>query len=373
MEKLLFITTWDFKDEISTGITNKIKAQIKAFEKNGFQVDYTYIYGNDAVFCKNGEEIVLGKVGKLRKLAANFYLWRRMKQENYKYVYSRYALADYFYIKLLGLFSKRNSTVIVEMPTFPYDKEQAPGIIWWGLYTIDKIFRVKLKKVVNYIATYYKNEEIFGLPTIMMYNGIDFEKTKVRNPQNETKQIRLLAVAALSRWHGYDRLLEGLGEYYKQPRDREVVFHIVGDGPVRKEYEKIVEKHHISKYVVFHGMKYKEELDAFYDICDIGVENLGFHRSGILLSSTLKSREYGAKGLPFVTSCKVDVFEEVDFVLNLEPCEDAIDIEKIIRFYDEMYTYNDKHEMAVRIRDIARKRCDIVSTILPVVEKFRQQ
>lgn len=371
MEKLLFISTWDFADGPSTGITNKIKAQMKAFEKNGFQVDYTYISGNDAVFCKNGEEVVLGQVGKLRKLAANYYLWCRMKQENYKYVYSRYALSDYFYIKLLGLFSKRNSTVIVEMPTFPYDKEQLPGIVWWGLYTIDKIFRVKLKKVVNYIATYSTNGEILGIPTVSMYNGIDFEATSLRTPQNETKEIRLLAVAALAKWHGYDRLLVGLAEYYKKPRDREVIFHIVGDGPVRKEYEEIVERYNIGKYVVFHGMKYKDELDAFYDMCDIGIENFGFHRSGILYSSTLKSREYGAKGLPFVTSCKVDVFEDVDFVLNMRPCEEPIDVEEIVKFYDMMYNCNDKLKIAKRIRNIASKRCNIVNTILPVVEKFR--
>ena len=60
----------------------------------------------------------------------------------------------------------------------------------------------------------------------------------LRNPNNHTTEIRLVAVAGLAKWHGYDRLLEGLGEYYRTDVERKVIFHIVGEGPVREEYEQ---------------------------------------------------------------------------------------------------------------------------------------
>ena len=101
MKKLLFITTWDFTDGPSVGITKKIKAQIKAFQNNGFDVTYTYISNNVFYVCENNHPMALGKVGKLRKLIANYYLYLYTQNKKYPFVYSRYGLADLFYLKVL--------------------------------------------------------------------------------------------------------------------------------------------------------------------------------------------------------------------------------------------------------------------------------
>ena len=42
-KRLLFLTTWDFSDGPSTGITKKIKSQIKVFLKQGYEVDYILV------------------------------------------------------------------------------------------------------------------------------------------------------------------------------------------------------------------------------------------------------------------------------------------------------------------------------------------
>ena len=144
MKRLLYLTTWDFSDGASSGITNKIKAQMKAFESYGFLVDYTCISNGKTILCKDGQSVSLGRVGKFRKLAANFYLTKRLKQENYDYIYSRYGLADVFYLKLLKIFAKKNAKIVVEIPSYPYDKECMPGIVWWMLYALDKACRRKL-------------------------------------------------------------------------------------------------------------------------------------------------------------------------------------------------------------------------------------
>lgn len=373
MRRLLYLTTWDFSDGPSTGITNKIRAQLKAFESYGFSVDYTCISNNETILCKDGQIISLGKVGKFRKLAANFHLAKRLKQENYDCLYSRYGLADIYYLKILKIFAKKGSKIVVEIPSYPYDKERLPGITWQLLYTLDKVCRRKLGMYVSRIATYSDDKNIFNIPTINIYNGIDFSTVKIREPQNNANEIHLIAVAAFAKWHGYDRLLAGLGEYYKKAEQRKVIFHLVGDGAVKKEYEEIISKYKIQQYVIFHGMKFGKELDELYNLCDIGVENLGFHRSGVYHESTLKSREYGAKGLPFITSCIVDGFHDADFVLKFQPNEDSIDVDKIVMFYDLMYNGVKKEKIASDIRRLAEQRCSMRQAIKPVVDFYQEK
>lgn len=63
----------------------------------------------------------------------------------------------------------------------------------------------------------------------------------------------MIAVAGLAKWHGYDRILRGMGEYYKEGEKREVQFHIVGEGSPIEEYKRIVEKYEIAEHVTFNG------------------------------------------------------------------------------------------------------------------------
>ena len=367
MRRLLFLTTWDFSDGPSTGITNKIKGQIKAFQSYGFSVDYTYIADNAAYYHKDGQDFFLGKVGKFRKLAANYYLYKRLKSEKYTYIYNRYGLMDTCYYKILKMLKKKGGKIVVEIPTYPYDKERLPGVTWWILYSLDKIYRRNLKKIVDAIATYSGDDIIFGVKTIHICKGIDFESVSIRNPENRTDEIRLMAVAGLAKWHGYDRLLEGLGKYYETDGRKKVYFYIVGDGPVKAEYEKIIEKYQIQKYCIFEGVKRGRELDDIYNKCDIGIEGLAAFRKGIFISSSLKSREYAAKGLPFVTASKIDVFEKQNFVLKVPENEEAIEVRDIISFYNHIYKDKDSRKIAQEIRNKAEQCCDIRITIKPIV------
>ena len=67
MRKILYLTTWDFSDGPSTGITNKIKGQIKAFKTYGFAVNYTYI-ADGGVYYHKDNQYNLYKIYKLNML-----------------------------------------------------------------------------------------------------------------------------------------------------------------------------------------------------------------------------------------------------------------------------------------------------------------
>ena len=66
-KRLLFLTTWDFSDGPSTGITKKIKSQIKVFLKQGYEVDYTYISDNYVWIYEKGIRHKIGKTKIGRK------------------------------------------------------------------------------------------------------------------------------------------------------------------------------------------------------------------------------------------------------------------------------------------------------------------
>lgn len=376
MKRLLYLTTWDFSNEESDGIAKKIRGQMKAFQESGFAVDYTCILNNETYYVKDGVSHPLGKVGKFRKLAANYYLYKRLKKESYVCIYNRYGLMDTFYLKLLKGFSKKGTRIVVEIPTYPYDKECPPGLTWWMLYSLDKLYRTQVKKYVDLITTYSEDSEIFGIKAIQICNGVDYDKISIRIPQNETDEIRLLAVAGLARWHGYDRLLKGIGEYYQQGGKRKVIMHIVGKGNALAEYEEIVERYGIQEYYVFHGEKRGEELTPIYDMCDIGIECLGLFRKSVTMSSSLKSREYVAKGLPFVMAGQSDVLEGKEFVLKVPDNETPIDVEDIVKFYDQMYNGKSKIAVAESIRKETAGLCDIrmaMSRLSNILRTFMQR
>ncbi len=128
------------------------------------------------------------------------------------------------FLSLLKRLHENGCTIVVEIPTYPYDREKQSGLLWDILFKIDKIYRVKMNGVVDRIYTYSEDNQIWGIPTICSSNGIDFDLVSIRKVEKKRESINLIAVAGLAKWHGYDRILRGMGEYYKEGEKRECSF-----------------------------------------------------------------------------------------------------------------------------------------------------
>ena len=51
----------------------------------------------------------------------------------------------------------------------------------------------------------------------------------MKQQQNDTsKELHLIGVAEVHYWHGFDRLVRGLADYYRNNPEYKVYFHIVG-------------------------------------------------------------------------------------------------------------------------------------------------
>ena len=135
---------------------------------------------------------------------------------------------------------------------------------------------------------------IFGQRTIRISNGIDFDSVRLKKEsQHPTNELHLIGVAEIHRWHGFDRVVKGLAEYYAKPQQLKVYFHIVGyffSNVERKDITGLIQTHHLEPYVILYGKKHGKELDEIFDKCDFGIGSLGRHRVGIDHIKTLKNR-----------------------------------------------------------------------------------
>ncbi|OJF94675.1 hypothetical protein [Alkalibacterium sp. 20] len=120
-----------------------------------------------------------------------------------------------------------------------------------------------------------------------------------------------------------------------------------------------VKKHNLVNKVLFYGLQDGEELNEIYDECELALDSMGRHRSKVYYNSSLKGKEYGAKGLPIVSGMKTELDFDGNYPYYLRvPADDTpINIENIINFYDSIYdsSLDTQKEVINYIRDYTIK------------------
>lgn len=298
-----------------------------------------------------------------------------------------YLKADFIYMRkppidcsLVGLFKKikrhnPKCKIIFEIPTYPYIPEIMKNGIIKELPFIMKDFfnHNRLYKYVDLITTYSPDTKIWGIPALPLKNGVDF--SSIVMPARHTKEntIELIEVSCPNFWHGYDRFIVGMGEYYKGGGTRNLIFHMVGDGMTVPQYRQLVKQYNLEEHVIIYGNKSGKELDQIYERAFIGLDGLARHRSGNTTNSSLKSREYAAYGIPFITSVDID-FADKDwpYIMTVPQDDSLINMKDVIKFYDSIYGNNDCNKIASDIRNYAKARCDMKITMQPVIEYIQK-
>ncbi|MDD2425864.1 MAG: glycosyltransferase [Bacteroidales bacterium] len=324
------------------GISKKIISQFNALLELGLEIELCHQSYSDNIHKRYvGDTLIKnyggGIWGKIYKRIEYNTIVKYVLENNIKYIYARYDHnANPLTVRLFKKLRDAGTWIDLEIPTYPYDREYLQqGLKFKAELFIDKLFRRKLARYVNRIITFSDYGEIFGVKTLKISNGIDFESIKVKEAFNkEYNTLNLIGVADIHYWHGFDRMVAGMVNYYSGEMPVKVVFNIVGGG-CKNELERIREiadKGKISSYVKFWGPKSGEELDKLFDVADFGVASLGRHRSGITKIRTLKTREYAARGIPFAYSEIDDDFENMPYVLKVPPDETPVDILSIVKF-----------------------------------------
>ena len=278
-----------------------------------------------------------GIIAKLKKRISFRAITRYIIKENIPFVYIRsYHNANPFTIHFVKTLKKHGVKIFLEIPTYPYDQEYFSVKEKIELYT-DKLFRHTFCKYIDAIITYSNDTEIFGKRTIRLSNGIDFNHIPLRNSTKKiNNELHLIGVAEIHFWHGFDRLIKGLGAYYNSNPEYKVYFHLVGNMSGKREQNEIltpIKEYGLAPYVTLYGAKHGEELNELFNRADFAIGSLGRHRSGIYNIKTLKNREYAARGLAFMYSEIDEDFDQMPYVMKVPADESPINISLLISFY----------------------------------------
>lgn len=345
--KILFLIYHGFSEH--SGISKKIHYQIKGLQENGHTV-HVCTYSKDErehriryIDSEILEDYGTGKIAALKKRTCYQSIIKYAIKEQIDFVYARsFHNANPFTVHLFKSLKKAGIKSAIEIPTYPYDQEYVgfPFITRLGI-KIDQLFRHQLAKQTDRIVTFTDDSFIFGQKTIRISNGVDFDSIPLKQPSNNSsKELHLIGVAEVHYWHGFDRLIHGMGEYYSHPHETEVYFHIIGGiGPTEMYnsqhapgFHELIEKYHIEPYILFHGQLFGEDLDKYFNQCDFAIGSLARHRSGITTIKTLKNREYAARGIPFIFSENDEDFNDKPYIIKAPADESLINIQDIIEF-----------------------------------------
>ncbi len=322
----------DRSDPSNLGVVYKMLGQVRGLEALGCQVDYI-IHDKNYIY-KSGKKIVEFR----DSLYSRWRYYDRIADEHlagYQLYLYRYGLSTRSFIRCLKRTKSRNKAapIYIDMPTYPY-KQEWKGIKGWMAMRVDKIWSSHLRKYVHHIVHSGTESSIHGVPTIRMSNGIDLQRLKLRQV-NPDKDIRLIALGKWQYWHGLDRLIEGIAK--AKSRGLMIYLDIVGEGPVMPKLRELVSKTATDDLVVFHDVQTGSALDDLFDSADLGVGTLGLHRKGVSLDSSLKHREYVARGLPFILAgSDVDIADHLGFTIRVPQDDTDIDLSSVVEGYQEM-------------------------------------
>ena len=220
--KILFLVYHGFSEH--SGISKKIHYQVKGLRENGHDVRLCYYdFSPEGHRCRyvDGEVIKdygTGNLAAIRQRLDFGCIYDYCVREGIEFVYARcFQNASPFLIRFFKKLKKAGVHAVTEIPTYPYDQEFTSRSDWnmrLGLW-IDKRFRNSLYKQMDAVVTFSDAEEIFGQRTIRISNGVDFDSIPLHSPlTSHHSPLHLIGVAEVHTWHGFDRLIAGLGEYY---------------------------------------------------------------------------------------------------------------------------------------------------------------
>ena len=322
-----------------TGVSKKLSGQIAGFEKNG--VTTTFIKRDDSGYWLTDGERNLIKVSD--KQSKYSYKIKDEIAGRLREYYKNAELPDLLYCRGTRLFKgcrslfsylyQNSKYVVVEVPTVIKLRNQT-SLTEFVKEIIDCLSMITLRHCINAVVVMSHDKKLYGIRTIKINNGIDSDKLSMIVPEPH-HGIHMLGVAMMQRLHGYERVIEGLHQYYTTEKNAEnIILDLVGEGPETSVYKALVEKYGLQEKVVFHGVLHGKSLDVLYNRCDIGIGAFGMYKSGLKNGSILKIKEYCAKGMPFIYACPEDTLDPPPYFCKMfSNDETPIDIKEVLAFY----------------------------------------
>lgn len=288
---------------------------------------------------------------------------------SYDYIIMRYPGSDKTGIKFVS-----NFNIIFEMHTKEQDQLLAKiksrssiaskivRII--KLYLENRYFKSILEKSEGIIANsvelrkYILNQLKKKIPAVTIPNGINIKGI----PQTGFKKFNgkeLDMVFIGSRpdvWHGLDRLIYSIAHYKKKNKTLRIKLHLICK--VKEKDIKAPSTH--LHGIEFYGLKFGSELDNIMKNMHLAICPLALYRKGLSETSSLKTAEYMARGIPFIIAYDdtglIDEKNIHKYYLRFPNDASFIDFDRIITFLNEIN--KNRCEISNKMRQYAIENLD---------------
>lgn len=376
MASVLFVMRYPL--HCGDNLITKFDGQMAAVREIGHSVHWLGWSPEGIWLCGDGEPELIRKTSLSRLPAYCHTLLHCHIMEGVRIATERIK-PDLIYLRFMRTFAgapaalafakKAGAKLVVEHPTYPFANGKTTSLIRKPFFWYcDKVFQ-KIEPMIDLYTLIGDpcDGTLNGRPAMNILNGVDVDRFSLHKPRADAEDIHMLALASMSRWQGYDRLLHAMAAYHGNEK---LVLHMAGedgDGSLA-QWRALAEELGIADQVVFEGAVYGEKLDDLVACCDIGIGGLGLYRKKQFVSMPLKLREYMACGLPFVYAVDDPTMpDEPRFCLRI-PNDDSIpDMEQLVTFAKQAKT---DAEAPALMHAYAREHMSWTGILKPVLERL---
>lgn len=344
--RIIYLLDQNVEEGKTSGIIYKVRDQIQNWEKQGVKVQLLSLYSFklydtnlnliDDSYCFN-----IKKHGPLITLFRLFYSTFKLifHLSNFKFdlIYMRtrpYVPFTRFALKKYKIIMELNTNDIEEW------KKLNKVMYFYNLLTRRWFYNLSIGFVTvgNEIKDLFKN---FKRPIEVIGNSIkvsDYEF--IKETGNERPRVCFVGSPGFP-WHGINKIK------YLATKLKDVDFIFIGESG--EDYEN----------VSFYGYCGLERVTELLNTCDVAIGTMSLHEKGMNSTSTIKTRQYLAQGLPiFYGYSETDFDDEQGFLLELPNTPDNI-TENVEKIRDFIFYCFKNDELRAECRDFAEKRLDV--------------
>ena len=346
----------------------KLAAQAKAIALLGLDIDVFFFSLKRQVQHKGVHSYAEG-LGLFPQLLSVLYRYRPIARhvdtDQYDFLVLRYSGGDF---SVFSRFFRDNGLKIVtehhtkELPE-AYTYESAPPqkaiTVLMERFLGPRMIRTctGLIGVTDEIKEYELDRAGSSIPACTIPNGILVQDIPFSgHAPYDGKVLNLLCLAnSFEAWQGLDRVLAGLQNY----SSAKPFLQLAVVGNVSPQHLSLSCRLRSNAYVKvdFLGRLYGPALEELFGVSHMAFSSLALFRKGMKEACALKTREFMARGLPFVIGYHDPDLDEIadEFFLPVSADDSPVNIDEVVAFAERILNQKGVSES---MREFAEKRLD---------------
>lgn len=371
-----------------SSVQKKVKNQIKALNDIGVSCKGLFFTTEDISDLSSEQYQFI----KVEKASSNWFKSYRQKRLYHKAIYNYFKRnahkADFVYIRYPGpsKYMVRLLQLLENKAFFEHITHEMAEV---KLYSKEQAFKWNVSSILSrleflylpmlqewYFGKFMRRKAAFGICNskeiaeyenfragkdyiqLILGDAVDTNNFTLRTfPEfkDELKMVFLKGASTNADFNGLDRVFNGINNYRGNYK---LKFYIYGKNLMAEK--AMIENLSIQDKVELKPFTEPKVLDEIINSIHLGISALAVHRKGIKGTTTIKTREYCARGLPFVYGHNDPDFSENEeaakFSLEVNADDTSLDFEKIIEWFSNLNQHS--NEIPKTMNEFAHKYLD---------------